>query len=119
MANCESRPFRTGPTIAVTRFVPVNILVTGATGFIGSAYCKLAANRGHSLAAIVRPQSGRPIDFPGAVSVLRGTLAEPPWELIEQFHPEVCVHAAWITTPGVYLESPDNELYRAWSLEFL
>ena len=33
--------------------------------------------------------------------------------------PEVCVHSAWITTPGVYLESPENFEFRDDSLQFL
>lgn len=47
---------------------------------------------------------------------LRGTLAELPWREIKAFQPEVCVHFAWIATPGVYLESPENEQHLEWSL---
>ena len=50
---------------------------------------------------------------------LRGTLDDAPWSGIEEFQPEVCVHTAWITTPGVYLESPENEKFRDTSLAFL
>lgn len=50
---------------------------------------------------------------------VRGTLEAPPWREIETFAPECCVHSAWITTPGVYLEAPENESYQQWSLEFL
>lgn len=32
---------------------------------------------------------------------------------------EICVHSAWITTPGVYLESPENFAFRDDSLQFL
>lgn len=49
----------------------------------------------------------------------KGTLAEPPWGEIEKFGPEACVHFAWIATPGVYLESPENENYFHWSREFV
>ena len=49
----------------------------------------------------------------------KGTLAEPPWHQITPFAPEACVHFAWIATPGVYLESPDNEKYFDWSRKFL
>lgn len=49
---------------------------------------------------------------------LKGTLADAPWAQIEEFAPQVCVHAAWITTPG-YLESPQNEQFVEWSLAFL
>ena len=50
---------------------------------------------------------------------LKGTLDEPPWREIETFQPEVCVHFAWIATPGVYLESPENFKFRDASLKFL
>jgi dTDP-6-deoxy-L-talose 4-dehydrogenase (NAD+) len=39
--------------------------------------------------------------------------------MIERFAPDVCLHAAWITTPGVYLESAENESYLKQSLHFL
>lgn len=48
-----------------------------------------------------------------------GTLADPPWVALRAWSPDVCVHAAWIATPGVYLESPENEAYRRWSLDLL
>lgn len=47
---------------------------------------------------------------------LTGTLAELPWPEIERFQPECCVHFAWIATPGVYLEAPENEDHLRWSL---
>ena len=50
---------------------------------------------------------------------LKGTLAELPWAEIERFRPDVCVHFAWIATPGVYLESPENENYLRWSLDLV
>lgn len=50
---------------------------------------------------------------------LNGTLSEAPWREIEKFAPEVCVHTAWISTPGVYLDSPENHRLVEWSLSFL
>ena len=48
---------------------------------------------------------------------IKGTLAELPWQEIESFKPDACVHFAWIATPGVYLESPENEKHLEWSLD--
>ena len=96
----------------------MRILVTGASGFIGGSFARLAAARGHNLAALIRPGQATPT-IPGDVSWLAGTLAEAPWPEIAAFHPELCVHAAWITTPGVYLESPENEILAQWSREFV
>ncbi len=50
---------------------------------------------------------------------LVGSVAEPPWKDIERFAPQACVHAAWIATPGVYLESPENHEWTRRSGEFL
>jgi dTDP-6-deoxy-L-talose 4-dehydrogenase (NAD+) len=77
--------------------------------------------RGHEIAALVIPSESIPADpaTTGRVRWLRGTLDEAPWAEIAAFAPEACVHTAWITTPGVYLESPENERFRDSSLNFL
>lgn len=49
----------------------------------------------------------------------RGTLEEARWEDIAAFGADTCVHTAWITTPGIYLESSDNLKFRDASLNFL
>jgi nucleoside-diphosphate-sugar epimerase len=96
----------------------VKILVTGATGFIGAAFCRLALNQGHQIAGMMLPTETPPAQVPASERMLwlKGTLADLPWPAIERFQPEVCVHFAWIATPGVYLESPENENYLDWSL---
>ena len=50
---------------------------------------------------------------------MTGSLADPPYAAIAGFSPEVCLHTAWVTAPGVYLESPDNDLFLRWSREFI
>jgi dTDP-6-deoxy-L-talose 4-dehydrogenase (NAD+) len=99
----------------------MNILVTGANGFIGSTFCRLALSHGHQIAGLIRPGNPLPaINSPGkTVTWLKGTLAEPPWKEIEKFKPEACLHLAWIATPGVYLESPENKNYFEWSRNFI
>jgi nucleoside-diphosphate-sugar epimerase len=81
----------------------MRILVTGATGFIGSAFCRVARKAGHELAGLMLPTEQPPADLRGrqGLTWLAGSLAEPPWPGIESFHPEACVHFAWIATPGV------------------
>ena len=94
----------------------MNLLVTGATGFIGAAVVRLALARGHRVAALTR--TPRPDERDGSLRWLPGTMESPPWELIARFAPDSCLHAAWIAEPGVYLESPLNEDHLRWSVDF-
>lgn len=99
----------------------MKILLTGPTGFIGATFLRRALQSGHQVAGLVIPSESLPADLPGANNLqwLRGTLEQAPWEAIRAFAPDVCVHTAWITTPGVYLEAPENEQFRDASLQFL
>jgi nucleoside-diphosphate-sugar epimerase len=99
----------------------MRLLVTGPTGFIGSAFIRLALARGHHVAGLIIPTEPIPARLPPTETLtwLRGTLEDPPWRDIADFQPEVCLHMAWITTPGVYLESPDNYRFLETSLTFL
>jgi dTDP-6-deoxy-L-talose 4-dehydrogenase (NAD+) len=42
----------------------------------------------------------------------------PPWKEIAAFAPDVCVHSAWIATPGEYLNSSQNGDFAEWSVPF-
>ena len=99
----------------------MKILLTGATGFVGRAFLECAINHGHHVASLVGPGKIAPEvrSSVGQHLVLRGTLADAPWSEIQEFGAHTCVHSAWITTPGVYLESPENDRFLAWSQEFL
>ncbi len=99
----------------------MKILLTGPTGFIGSAFRQTALRHGHEIAALVRPEkiATARTQTTARLTWLPGTLADAPWSDLQKFQPELCLHTAWITTPGVYLESPENERYVQWSLDFL
>ncbi len=95
----------------------MKIFVTGASGFIGSAFCHLALQRGHQVAGLY--DSTRPRPSQEAIAWLPGRLAALPLRELAEFKPEVCVHSAWISTPGEYLESPLNEQHLRWSENLL
>src|SRR6266571_3212727 len=99
----------------------MKILLTGATGFVGSAFTRLALAQGHQIAGLVIPSESIPADLPPCRNLLwlRGTLDEAPWKDIAAFGPDFCVHMAWITTPGIYLESPENFRFLESSIRFL
>jgi dTDP-6-deoxy-L-talose 4-dehydrogenase (NAD+) len=94
----------------------MRILVTGGSGFLGSAVVRHALTAGHDVAILSR-QPNTAAGTPGSVPI-PGDLASPPWEAIAGFRPEAVLHAAWIATPGVYLESPANSDWLRWSRGF-
>ena len=107
----------------------MKILLTGAGGFIGAAFARAAVARGHQIAGLLIPGEAIPPvlakgkdehkNTPHKPVWLRGTLDDAPWTEIQQLHPDVCVHTAWVTAPGVYLESPDNIRFLESSIKFL
>src|SRR5437773_8400639 len=99
----------------------MKILLTGATGFIGSAFTRQALARGHQLAALIIPSESIPPNLAATSNLawLRGTLDDAPWKDIIALAPDVCLHLAWITTPGIYLESPENFRFLESSIRFL
>jgi nucleoside-diphosphate-sugar epimerase len=98
----------------------VKILLTGISGFIGSAFARLALSKSHDVAGLLRDSSRVPLagEEISRMTLMRGTLENVPWSEVGRFQPEVCVHAAWLTTPGVYLESPENFTLVEASVQF-
>jgi nucleoside-diphosphate-sugar epimerase len=107
----------------------MKILLTGAGGFIGAAFARAASARGHPIAGLLIPSEPVPPvltehgqeEGPDKAQPVwfRGTLDDAPWEDIREFQPDVCVHTAWVTAPGVYLESPENVRFLESSIQFL
>lgn len=93
----------------------MRVLITGGTGFLGRALAAAAIQSGLEIAVLIR--GGIPGSMPNATWI-RGSLETPDWSAIERWKPDVCVHAAWIATPGVYLDSPENERWVEESLLF-
>jgi UDP-glucuronate decarboxylase len=87
----------------------VKILLTGATGFIGSAFLRRALSDGHSVAALVRAESLDRLSLENKnLKAIRGTVASPAWDEITAFQPDTCVHCAWTTAPRVAYDSPEH-----------
>lgn len=94
----------------------MRVLITGGTGFIGSALARTLLRAGHDVAVLARGTTTRGRGFG---RWLLGSVAEPPWNEIAAFAPEACIHAAWVATPGIYLESDENHNWVRWSEAFL
>ncbi|WP_439621788.1 NAD-dependent epimerase/dehydratase family protein [Gemmata sp.] len=93
------------------------LLVTGATGFIGTPCVRLAAGAFEVHAAA--RTAGRPL-APG-IAFHRCDLLAPgaATRLVEAVRPTHLLHLAWVATPGVYWESPENHRWVAASQELL
>jgi nucleoside-diphosphate-sugar epimerase len=91
----------------------LRILLTGATGFIGSSFARLALKRGHVVAALGLREPIVVADATGEsrLTWLKGTLEDAPWGAIAAFLPEVCVHCAWSTAPRFSYDSTEHFRY--------
>lgn len=88
------------------------ILVTGGTGFIGSALVRSLVRQGHHVHVL--SQSGirreRLTDLGSAVTIHPADVLDPAsyGPLLDELTPGLCFHLAWYVEPGTYLESPLN-----------
>lgn len=87
----------------------MKLLLTGASGFIGSAIVRLALEAGHQVTALYRRPPAKP---DRRLNCVIGDLAKPPWEQLTSF--DSLIHAAWFTTPGLFWESPENDNHLVW-----
>jgi len=96
-----------------TAGAPRRVLLTGATGFIGSHVARRLVQAGNEVIALVRPGADlrRIADLTGQLRLLEGDLFTPgSWETAIQGDaaPDLCLHLAWYAVPGKYLRAPEN-----------
>jgi nucleoside-diphosphate-sugar epimerase len=84
------------------------VLLTGGTGFIGS-HCLTRLLREDCTIHAVNRQGGGPVSE--RVTWHAADLRSPgeAAELVRRVRPTHLLHSAWIATPGLFWQSPDNE----------
>lgn len=92
----------------------MRVLVTGASGFIGSHLTRLLVGNGTEVHLLVRPGSdlSRVEDVRSSPSLhVHGCDLADSAELalqVDAIRPELCIHLAWSPTPGRELNAPEN-----------
>ncbi len=90
----------------------MNVLVTGATGFIGSHVCRALLAAGHHVHAVIEPGAdrGRLLDIHDLLRTTELDLFHAGAdELTTLAHGmDSTIHCAWYAVPGKYLIAPEN-----------
>ena len=82
------------------------MLVTGATGFVGRQALASLTARGYDVHAVGR----RDVDLVDPDATVR---------FVEELRPTHLLHFAWYAEPGAFWQSPENERWRAASVQLL
>lgn len=88
------------------------VLITGASGFVGAHVTRFALAAGSRVGILALPRDplSRLASLRGAIRVVRGDLASPQTYKAEilELNPRACIHLAWYTEPGKYLDAGQN-----------
>ncbi|MFM6322818.1 MAG: NAD-dependent epimerase/dehydratase family protein [Microcystis panniformis] len=90
----------------------MKVLITGASGFVGSHVARLLVAEGCEVYALVRESSNRwrIQDILPSMYLWQSNLVafENVNACLQEIKPELCIHLAWYAVPGKYLNSPEN-----------
>ena len=100
----------------------MNVLITGANGFVGSQICRSLIKQGHRVRGVMRETANR--DRLGDLAAHMECCVGSPFcddaarVLALARGMDLCIHAAWSVVPGRYLSSMDNLACLSGSLRF-
>jgi nucleoside-diphosphate-sugar epimerase len=90
----------------------MKVLITGASGFVGSHVARLLVAEGCEVYALVRESSNRwrIRDILPSMYLRQSDLVafENVNTYLQEIKPELCIHLAWYAVPGKYLNSQEN-----------
>src|SRR5215212_127097 len=101
----------------------MKVLITGASGFIGSHLTKSLVQTGHDLMILATPRDNlwRIQDTLPKLNVIRGTIqnVQKVEKELHAWRPQACIHLAWYAKPGKYLGARENITSLQGSLKLL
>lgn len=90
----------------------MNVLLTGASGFIGAHVARTLLDKNHRLTIVALPDDplARLTDLRTRIEVIRAPLEDAGaiHKAVLDLKPETCIHLAWYAVPGQYLHSSKN-----------
>ena len=95
----------------------MKVLLTGATGFIGSHVARELVRQGHEVHALVQPEIDRSriADIASSLRFIQADLLDTS-TIFQPPSVDLCIHLAWYVEPGKYPQSPLNKDWVAASL---
>lgn len=96
----------------------MKVLLTGATGFIGSHVARVLLKEGYEVHALVRPTAdlSRIADIHSSLHLIHADLLAPSFALQPTTF-DMCIHLAWYVEPGKYLNAPQNVDFKNATLQ--